>query len=347
MIPIFDGHNDTVLRHLADPSRDFFTRQDDGHLDHARALEGGVAGGFFAVFTPSPTVDERWAQAVAVGGLPEAPFGSIEHADAFAHTNRAVATLLGWAADPAGRFRLVRTAAELEAAIAEGVMAGILHFEGAEAVGADLAALDVYHAAGLRSLGPVWSRPNLFAHGVPFAFPGSPDKGPGLTAHGRALVRRCNELGIMLDLSHLNERGFWDVATLSEAPLVATHSNAHAICPSPRNLTDEQLQAVRESGGVVGLNFAVGFLDPSGDFESDPPLELLVRHVDHLVDKTGIDGVAIGSDFDGARIPTAIGDASGTQRLLEALREAGYDEEALEKIAWRNWVRVLGLTWGE
>ncbi|MFA7461063.1 MAG: membrane dipeptidase, partial [Trueperaceae bacterium] len=207
-------------------------------------------------------------------------------------------------------------------------------------------ALDVYHAAGLRSLGPVWSRPTLFAEGVPFAFPASPDTGPGLTPHGRALVKRCNELRIMIDLSHMNEKGFWDVAALSDAPLVATHSNVHAICPSPRNLTDEQLEAVRASGGVVGLNFATGFLDEGGSREPDLPLEVMVRHVDHLVDKLGPDGVALGSDFDGAGISDEIGDVTGVQRLLEALRAAGYDQATLEKIAYGNWLSVLERTWG-
>lgn len=347
MIPIFDGHNDTVLRHLGGSDRDFFSRQDDGHLDHVRAREAGLFGGFFAVYTPSPELHERWADVAATPGLTRpAPYGAIQLTDAVSNTNAAVATLLGWEADPRGRFRLVRTTAELLECKRNGIMAGILHFEGAEAIGPDLAALDVYHAAGLRSLGPVWSRPTLFAEGVPFAFPASPDTGPGLTAHGRALVRRCNQLRIMIDLSHMNERGFWDVAAISDAPLVATHSNAHAICPSPRNLTDKQLAAIRESQGVVGLNFATGFLAPDGSFDENLPLEVMVRHVDHLVSQLGIDGVAFGSDFDGAGIPAVIGDVKGVQKLLDALRDAGYDQEALEKIAWRNWLRVLELTWG-
>ncbi len=347
MIPVFDGHNDTVLKHLADPGRDFFARQEDGHIDYVRAKEGGLAGGFFAVFTPGPELSAPWAHLNEVEGLPvPPPFGAIEHSDAVRHTNAAVATLLGWAADPGGRFRLVRSAQELRRCLEEEVMAGILHFEGAEAIGPDLSALDVYHAAGLRSLGPVWSRPTLFAEGVPFAFPASPDTGPGLTGHGRALVKRCNELRIMLDLSHMNERGFWDVAALSDAPLVATHSNAHAICPSTRNLTDDQLTAVRDSGGVVGLNFAVGFLSPEGSRDEALPLDVMVRHLDHLLEKLGEDGVAFGSDFDGAPISSEIGDATGLPRLLEALRTAGYGEELIEKLAWRNWVRVLELTWG-
>lgn len=308
-------------------------------------------GGFFAIFTPSPEVETAWRRQESpadTAPLPDGtPIGIVQTSYAAAFTNRAIGKLLEWERDERGGFTLVRTAAELESAKDAGVLAGIMHIEGAEAIGPDLAALDVYHAAGLRSLGLVWSRANLFAEGVPFAFPSSPDTGPGLTAHGRALVRRLNELRVMIDLSHLNERGFWDVANLSDAPLVATHSNAHAVSPSARNLTDEQLRAVRESEGVVGLNYAVGFLDPEGERDTALPLEVLVRHVDHMVDLVGIDGVALGSDFDGAGIPDAIGDVGGVQNLLGALEAAGYDAEALEKIAWRNWVRVLRSTWGE
>jgi membrane dipeptidase len=144
------------------------------------------------------------------------------------------------------------------------VLATILHFEGAEAIDPQLNALEVFYQAGLRSLGLVWSRPTAFGHGVPFAFPHSPDTGPGLTDAGKQLVRACNRLGIMIDLSHLNEQGFWDVAELTNAPLVATHSNAHALCASSRNLTDKQLDAIKESDGMVGLNFAVCFLREDG-----------------------------------------------------------------------------------
>jgi len=348
MIPVFDGHNDTLLLHAERPDRDFFARHEDGHLDYPRAREAGFAGGFFAVFAPSHEAPELDRLVRRPDGTTQpAPSGALDPSVAIRHVNGMVAQFLRWTKDPDGRFRHVTTAAELERSIADGAMAGILHFEGAEAIGPDLRALDVYHAAGLRSLGPVWSRPNLFGHGVPFVFPATPDLGPGLTAHGRSLVRRCNELRIMIDLSHITERGFWDVAELSAAPLVATHSNAHAVSPHPRNLTDAQLDAVRQSDGVVGLNFATGFLSPEGNGDKALPLEVMVRHVDHLVDKLGIERVAFGSDFDGATMPDAIGDVRGVQRLLDALADAGYDEAALHKLAHQNWVRVLRATWGE
>ena len=160
--------------------------------------------------------------------------------------------------------------------------------------------LDVLYAAGLRSLGPVWSRPNVFGHGVPFRCPSSPDTGPGLTDLGKALIGACNRLRIMIDLSHLNESGFWDVAAISDAPLVATHSNAHAISPHSRNLTDKQLAAIRETGGMVGVNFAVSFLRPDGRHDKDTPADLIVQHVEYLLEHVGEDGVGLGSDFDGA-----------------------------------------------
>ncbi|HEX5690266.1 MAG TPA: membrane dipeptidase, partial [Roseiflexaceae bacterium] len=154
-----------------------------------------------------------------------------------------------------------------------------------------------------------------------------------------------NRLGIMIDLSHLNERGFWDIAALSDAPLVATHSNAHALCRSTRNLTDKQLDAIKESDGMVGLNFHVGFLREDGADNADTPLEVMVSQIDYLVERLGIDRVGFGSDFDGATMPKPIGDVAGLPHLLAALRERGYDEPALRKLAHENWVRVLRKTW--
>lgn len=306
-----------------------------------------MVGGFFAVFPPSQaTAGLPNSYTKADGTSVSLSIGALDPASAVASTNAMVSQLLRWDADERGLFKLVKTVAHIEQCMANGVMAAIMHFEGAEMLGPDLAALDVYHAAGLRSLGVVWSRPNLFGNGVPFLYPSSPDVGPGLTGHGLRLVKRCNELGIMLDLSHITERGFWDVAATSSAPLVATHSNAHALCASTRNLTDAQLDAVAASQGVVGVNYNVGFLAPDGSRDPNLPLSVMVRHVDHLVERLGIDGVALGSDFDGATMPTDLSDASKLPNLMTALADAGYGTADLEKIGYRNWLRVLRLTWG-
>jgi membrane dipeptidase len=248
-------------------------------------------------------------------------------------------------AESGGQMRVVRTAKELESCLRDGVLAAVLHFEGAENLGPDPGALEDLYEKGLRSLGLVWSRPNAYAEGVPFRFPASPDTGSGLTDAGRELVHECNRLGVLLDLSHLSERGFWDVAGMAEAPLVATHSNAHALCPATRNLTDRQLDAIRDSDGMVGVNLAVAFLREDGEDEEDTPVETVVRRVDYLVGRIGVERVGIGSDFDGAKVPREIGDASGLPKLIEALRGRGYDDEALKKLAHENWVRVLRAIW--
>lgn len=346
--PVFDGHNDTLLD-LYLPrrggGRSFFERGERGHIDLPRAKEGGFAGGFFAVFVPQES-----------GGpnLTTGDPGKIRELPPPLELGYAQQTALGMTGllfrlerESGGAFKVVRTADELAACLANGTVAAVLHFEGAEAIAPDLYALEAFYQAGLRSLGPVWSRANAFATGVPFRFPSSPDIGPGLTDAGRELVRACNRLGIMLDLSHLNEAGFWDVAKLSDAPLVATHSNAHALTATPRNLTDKQLDAIKESDGMVGLNYAVGFLREDGANNADTPLSQMVRHIDYLVERLGIDRVGFGSDYDGATIPSAIGDVAGQQRLLAALAAAGYDDAALRKLAHENWLRVLRKTWGE
>jgi membrane dipeptidase len=271
--------------------------------------------------------------------------GPVDATDARRVTLEMAAILLRMSRERPDAIRVCRSVAEIAAAEAAGAVAAVLHLEGAEAIGPDLGELEVLHAAGLRSLGPVWSRPNVFGVGVPFRFPGDPDEGPGLTEAGKALVRACNELGVLVDLSHLNAAGFRDVAALSDRPLVATHSNAHALSAASRNLTDWQLDAIAATGGVVGLNYAVGFLRDDGRRRSDTALTVMIRHLDHLLERLGEGGVALGSDFDGALIPREIGDAAGLPALVGAMRQAGYGDALVERICWGNWIDVLRRTW--
>ena len=353
-VPVFDGHNDVLLRlHLrggSDAASQFVKGDGVGHLDLPRARAAGFAGGFFAIFTPS---DEREDKNKKNGGdfttgaaetLEEPP--PCSQSAAQTATVAMASLLFRIEARSEGLFRVCRSHQDILDCVREGALAAIFHIEGAEAIDADLHMLEVLHQAGLRSIGPVWSRPNIFATGVPFKFPSTPDIGPGLTEAGSALVKACNRLKIMLDLSHLNEKGFWDIARLSDAPLVATHSNAHAVCAHSRNLTDRQLAAIRESKGMVGLNYAVSFLRPDGRRDANTPFEMLLRHMDHLIAHLGEDHVGLGSDFDGALIPSEIGTVSGLPNLVQALRSHGYDDALLKKICFDNWLGVLKRTWG-
>ena len=342
---IFDGHNDVLLRLWRAGDHDgktFLEPQDTtGHLDHPRAVAGGFAGGLFATFVP-PGGRGRDEEKPIDGSRPDIP--PVDQPTALAISLEQAAILSRMARLRPDLLRQCRTVAEIEATMTHGAMACALHMEGADAIDPGLGALEILYNAGLRSLGLVWSRQNAFAYGVPFRFPSTPDIGPGLTDAGRRLVRRCNELGILLDLSHLNGAGFREVAGLSDAPLVATHSNAHALSPSSRNLTNEQLAAIRASGGVVGLNYATFFLREDGRRE-DVELEAAVRHLDHLVEHLGEGGVALGSDFDGAPPPSAIGDAAGLPNLVAAMRSAGWDDALVQRVCTDNWLDVLRRTW--
>jgi membrane dipeptidase len=349
-IPYFDGHNDVLLRlymnRTDDPITRFLEGGGAGHIDLPRAREGHFVGGLFAVFSPPV---KKAADLTASSGdkpldVPLAPMLSKE--DAWGAAMAQIALLIRLEAKSAGQVVLCRSVAEIRAAIGRGALAVVLHMEGADAIDEDFYLLDLLHQIGLRSLGPVWSRPTIFGHGVPMRFPGSPDIGPGLTDLGKELVRACNRMKIVIDLSHMNEKGFWDVAALSDAPLIATHSNVHAISASPRNLTAKQLDAIRDSNGFVGLNFATSYLREDGQMRTDTDVERLVRHMDGLIERLGEDRVGIGSDFDGAAIPAAIGSVAGSQVLFEALRQHGYGEALLRKIGAENWLAALERSWG-
>lgn len=351
--PIFDGHNDTILS-LNKTGRSFFDRSEDGHIDLPRAREGGLGGGFFAVYLRDPVMVEKEKEG---SGSVDAAVNiyadestwpepmSLEYAQSKALG--LLGQLLGVEKNSNGEVQIVRTATELQRCLDGGTFAMLLHFEGAEPLDPDGFALEVFYAAGLRSVGLTHSRRNRFATGVPFKFSHSPDTGDGLTDAGKALVRQLNRRRVMIDLSHITERGFWDVAAISDAPLVATHSNAHVLSPSPRNLTDRQMDAIRDTRGVAGLNFHVGFLREDGERNPDTPIAGMAEHIDYMAGRMGIDCVALGSDFDGATMPQELKDAAGLPGLMRALEDRGYSRDDLAGIAHGNWVRVLRDTWGE
>jgi len=344
---IFDGHNDLLLQiSMGNTSvEQVVAGGGPTHVDLPRAHAGGFGGGMFAIFVPGdldgPAMFAAMAQPAFDLPLPD----PIPWQVGARGTLRQAAILR--ALERAGAVRVCTSVDAIEATLADptGPMAAVMHIEGAEAIADDLDMLHVLYGAGLRSVGPVWSRNNIFAQGVPLRFPGDPDIGGGLSGAGRDLVRECNALGVVIDLSHLNEAGFDDVARLSDAPLIATHSNAHALCDSPRNLTDRQLAAIRDSGGLVGLNFAAAFMRADGQMATDFGPEVMLRHLDHLITHLGEDGVAMGSDFDGATVSDQIRDCAGLPALRAAMVAHGYDAPLMQKLCQGNWMRVLRQTW--
>ncbi len=358
--PIFDGHNDTILSLTGSGfnplpgGRSFFERVDNGHIDLPRAQDGGLGGGFFAVFVRPPETEDPAAEGEdarkrltqrfqrPAEGWPE-PM-AMDYAQS--KSLELLGRLFQIERESNGQCKIIRSASELQHCLDNGIFAILLHFEGTDQLDPDGFALDVFHQAGVQSIGLTHFRKNRYAEGVPMSFPSSPDTGPGLTDEGKELVRQCNARNILVDVSHINEKGFWDVAGITDAPIVATHSNAWEVSNAPRNLTDKQLDAIKESRGVAGLNFHVGFLRPDGEADPSMPLSVMADHLDHMVERMGIDCVALGSDFDGAVMPEGLKDASGLPALMKTLQDRGYDADALEKIANGNWIRVLRETWG-
>jgi len=345
----FDGHNDVLTRLIDLPVNsavDAFVNGDGkGHIDLPRMQAGHMLGGMFAMYVSPQSrggldLDQLKGKSYDVPLPPELPIEA-----ALPVVLRQAALLQRFVAGSNGQMKLCTSVAEIRKTMQNNTVAAVLHLEGAEAIDDELLNLDLLYQLGLRSLGPVWSRPTRFAHGVPFRFPGSPDTGPGLTPLGSALVKRCNQLKILIDLSHINEKGFWDIAELSTAPLIATHSNAHKLSPGTRNLTDDQLNAIKDSDGLVGVNLATSFLREDGQMNSDTDIDQILRHMDYLINSLGEDKVGLGSDFDGAIVPDSIGSAGGLVTLAKAMQTHGYSKELINKLSCDNWLDALHRVW--
>ena len=167
----------------------------------------------------------------------------------------------------------------------------------------------------------------------------------GLTDVGRELVHECNRLGIILDVSHINPAGFWDMIRESAAPIIATHSSVKAISPHVRNLDDDQIRALAAKGGTIGINFANIFLRPDMQANRDTPLDVVLSHFEYIVNLVGDEHVSFGSDFDGTDIPDVIRDAEGLPLILRELQRRGYGEARLERICNGNFLRVAEAAW--
>ncbi|ENU31668.1 hypothetical protein F991_00435 [Acinetobacter sp. CIP-A165] len=343
-MPIFDGHNDALTRlwlsNDPDPVHAFIHQRLAGHMDLKRCQQAGFVGGMFAIFLPP--------YAYVKQHHPNKLFDP--HATDFSQQQIEQICLeqLNLAQQLAQRshdIQICTSVEEIQRCRAQQKLAMVLHMEGAESLQHNPDLLDVFYQAGLRSIGPLWNRPSRFGHGLNAKFPHSPDTGAGLTVEGKAFLKRCANKKIAVDVSHMNERAFWDSIDILQQPIVATHSNAHALCPQARNLTDAQLKAIRDSQGMVGINFDVAFLRADGQRNADTPIDIILDHLDYMMDRLGEEYIGFGSDFDGALISTALEDVTGISKLIERMQQRHYSSELIEKLCWRNWLDVLNRIW--
>ncbi len=210
-----------------------------------------------------------------------------------------------------------------------------LSFEGAEPLADDPTLLEAFYQLGVRLIALTWNGRNGFADGLTVA-----DRPGGITHVGADLLARMGELGIVLDLAHIAETGFWHALELTKGPVVVSHANARALCDHPRNMTDEQLRAIAARGGVVGACFARSFIGP------EPTIDDVVRHIMHMIEVAGLDHVGLGGDFDGVTaLPDGLGGVQDLSALTAGLLEQGLAEPDAAKILGGNWLRVFGQVW--
>lgn len=330
---VVDFHCDGILATLPDSAyiieegvrRTLSERSDKGHVDIPRLLEGGVDCQVFSHFVEpiyNQIAPNRMLQVLGYS------FSEIEKSD---------------------KLSLVTKYDEIIENDGK-VISFMIGFEGGEAIVQDLRILKVYHKLGLRRLTLCWNNRNMIADGVRW----QRSRG-GLTEFGNDVVQECNKLGILVDVSHITDQGFWDTLEVSKDPTIASHSNCRALCSSMRNLTDEMIKALTEKGGVMGVNYVPFFLTDvdlaklrAGDDEEKKKadsisVERVVDHVDHIVQVTGTtDNIGLGSDFDGVpMIAKGLEDASKLPNMTKALIARGYSDNEIEKILGRNFLRVI------
>ena len=315
---VFDGHSDLLYdvtrRRLAGEKRVLERR-------HLRNLEaGGVEGLTLALWV---STQDFWKN------VPEAE-GHRERTDIMLLCMKAELAECPW-------LELVRTAGEAERAKAAGKKYAFLAVEGMDAIGDDLNGIDRYADLGVRLGMLTWNGENLLATGA------GGDPYSGLTELGRQAVRRMGTRNIVMDVSHLNDGGFWDVMKAAEGPVVASHSNCRALCDVRRNLTDDQLRAIRDSGGVVGLNVHHAFVHADREKQT---AEMLARHAAHMAEVMGVEHVACGFDFcqyfgPGNEGAEGLESAAHTGNLFYWLEKLGMNEKERDMVARGNFLRIL------
>ena len=304
-VPYFDGHCDTIYECMGTGRS---LRENSGHVDLMRGQRYGRRAQFFALFD----------------NVRELPEGT-----AWTKLCQMHDWFCAQAAENADVMALCRTGAEVDAAAAQHKTAALLSIEGADLLDCDMAHLETAASWGVRLLNPVWNNAN------PLCGSCAQEPERGLSARGVEFVARMEELGIHTDVSHISDAGFWDVLRRAKRPVVASHSNARAICPHRRNLTDDMFRAIRDTGGVVGINLYA-------DFVGGDSMEQLIAHIERFLSLDGEKTVALGGDLDGCEaLAAGFSDVQDVAKLYQALEERGYPQTLLEDIFWNNWRRIL------
>lgn len=326
-IPYFDAHCDTIYRCLmtggevtldfgedAEEQKRFFAkcgclRENEGHIDLMRGSRFARCGQFFALFFDAADAPEdgMWAQCRR---LHDCIVQEMEtNADLICHC---------------------RTGAQIDRAVKNGKMAALLSIEGADLIECDVHKIKTVDDWGVRFLNPVWNRANALSG------TNSQERERGLSDKGRDFIRQMERCGIYADVSHLSDRGFWDLCRMTARPIVASHSNSRALCDHPRNLTDDQFRAIRDTGGVVGMNFYSHFIG------KQPSVDDLVRHIEHFLAMDGEKTVCMGGDLDGCEeLPQGMAGMEDVPKIWQALEERGYPRPLLEDLFWNNLRKLL------
>jgi len=308
---VFDGHCDTILE-VMNNKRTLEKKSTTGHLDIPRMKEGGINVQFFAVFIEDIYKPDRSLKRTLQ--LIDCFYKEIEK--------------------NLDDISLVINYNQIKEVNRAGKIAAILSIEGGEALEGDLGVLRILYRLGVRLLTLTWNQRNQIADGI-----GESRTGSGLTEFGLKVIDEMNDLRMLIDVSHLSETGFWDVIKRSKTPIVASHSNCYALCPHLRNLKDEQIKALAEKGGVIGITFVPNFLTQE---KRKTTVKDVVKHIDYLVEKVGVDCIGLGSDFDGTGdLPLGLEGVDKIPNLTEELLDRGYKEREIEKILGGNFLRVF------
>jgi len=307
---IVDGHCDTLLE-LFKNKHSLWDYNENRHLDWPRLQKGQVGLQFMSIY-----IEPQYKPSDSLSRV-------LEILDYFHQLQR----------EGQGLPLTVTTKKDLSG-INSSEPRVLLAIEGGEAIEGKLSNLRILFKLGFRSLTLTWNQRNQIADGV-----WEKNTGGGLTTFGREVVQEMNRLGMLIDVSHLSESGFWEVLSLSQQPLAATHSCCYSLHQHPRNLTDAQLQALAEKQGIVGINFYPYFL---GENPHNITIEDVLKHLEHAVNVAGIDHVGLGSDFDGIELtPQGLSDGSYLPCLIDRLIQLGWKEEEIKKVMGGNFLRVL------